>query len=169
MGTPAIGTQPWPTVVDQQSNAGGAPPSCAAAAGAASQHLTFISAAPAGAQVGGSYTPTVLASSGLPVTVTVDAAASGCELSGDVVQFTGPGTCVLDANQPGDALYQPAPQVQQSFAVSLDAQSVTFTSSPPYDPVVGMVYVAQQHSSGLPVTFSRDARLGGLPGLGRRG
>src|SRR5205085_1234593 len=35
-----------------------------------------------------------------------------------VVSFQAVGTCVLDANQPGNASYNPAPQVQQSFTVT---------------------------------------------------
>jgi uncharacterized repeat protein (TIGR02543 family) len=83
------------------------------------QTITFTSTAPIGATVGGAtYTPAATASSGLPVTITVDASASlVCSISGGVVSFIGPGTCMLNANQPGDDTYNPAPQIQQSFIV----------------------------------------------------
>jgi GGDEF domain-containing protein len=48
-------------------------------------------------------TPTAIASSGLTPAITLDAASTGCTLTSGVVSFTGVGTCVLDANQAGDA------------------------------------------------------------------
>jgi hypothetical protein len=83
------------------------------------QTITFTSTAPQDATVGGpTYTVTATASSGLAVTFTIDAAASSvCSISGSTVSFTAVGTCVIDANQAGDANYNPAPQAQQSFAV----------------------------------------------------
>jgi hypothetical protein len=84
------------------------------------QTITFTSTAPVEAVYGGAtYTPLATASSGLLVTITVDAAASPvCSISGGVVSFIGVGTCVLDANQPGNAYYEAAVQVQQSFTVT---------------------------------------------------
>ncbi len=86
--------------------------------GTTPQTISFSSSAPVGATVGGTYTPVATATSGLGVAVTVDAAASAvCTISGGVVTFTGAGTCVIDANQAGNATYAPAPQAQQSFGV----------------------------------------------------
>jgi hypothetical protein len=89
--------------------------------GKGNQTITFTSTAPAGATVGGpTYTVTATASSGLTVTFTIDAAATSvCSISGSTVSFTGVGTCVIDANQAGNANYNAAPQVQQSFAVGM--------------------------------------------------
>jgi hypothetical protein len=85
---------------------------------ATSQTITFTSTAPTDAQVGdGTYTPTATATSGLPVIITLDGTSTGCALASGVVSFTAPGTCVIDANQPGNATYSAAPQVQQSFTV----------------------------------------------------
>jgi hypothetical protein len=54
----------------------------------------------------------------LSVAITIDASATSvCSISGSTVSFIGTGTCVIDANQAGNANYNPAPQVQQSFAV----------------------------------------------------
>ena len=85
-----------------------------------SQTITFTTAAPGGATVGGAtYTPTATATSGLTVTITVDASSSAvCSISGGVVSYQAGGSCVLDANQAGNATYYAAPQVQQSFAVT---------------------------------------------------
>jgi hypothetical protein len=83
------------------------------------QVITFTSIAPFSATVGGTpYTPTASATSSLPVTITVDAVSSSvCSISGGVVSFIGIGTCVLNANQGGNAYYAAAPQIQQSFTV----------------------------------------------------
>ena len=83
------------------------------------QSITFTSTPPASATVGGpTYNVTATATSGLPVTLAIDASAAGvCSLAGSTVSFVGAGTCVIDANQGGDATWAAAPQVQQSFAV----------------------------------------------------
>ena len=69
--------------------------------------LTFTSSSPS-ASVGETYTPVVTSSAGLTPVITVDASsASVCSISSGTVRFLGAGPCVLDANQPGDADYQP--------------------------------------------------------------
>jgi hypothetical protein len=85
-----------------------------------SQTITFTSTAPAAATVGGpTYTVTATASSGLPVSFTIDASATSvCSISGSTVSFIGGGMCVIDANQAGNANYNPAPAAQQAFAVA---------------------------------------------------
>ena len=90
-----------------------------------------VSSAPGAAMVGGAtYTPTATATSGLTVSLTIDASsASVCSISAGIVSFTGVGTCTINANQAGNTAYLPAPQVQQSFAVGQSSQSISFTSS----------------------------------------
>jgi PKD repeat protein len=85
-----------------------------------SQTIIFTSAAPASAISGGStYAASATSSSGLPVALTIDASTTSvCTIAGSTVSFTGPGRCTLDANQGGNAGYNPASQVQQSFAVA---------------------------------------------------
>jgi len=124
------------------------------------QTITFASTAPGGAVVAGpTYTVTATASSGLPVAFTIDAsAASVCSITGSTVSFIGAGTCVIDANQAGDANYNAAPQAQQSFAVGKGNQTITFTSTAVGAAVGGPTYtVTATASSGLPVTFTIDA------------
>src|SRR5262245_5021676 len=125
------------------------------------QTISFTSAAPAGAQVGGpTYIVTATATSGLPVTFTIDASASTvCTIAGATVSFIGVGTCVIDANQAGNATYSPAPQVQQSFAVAKGDQTITFTSTTPAGAKVGgpTYTVTATATSGLAVTFTIDA------------
>lgn len=55
------------------------------------------------------------ASSGLPVSFT---ASGNCTVAGTMVSLTGAGTCTITANQVGDAHYNPAPSVVQSFAIA---------------------------------------------------
>ena len=125
---------------------------------ASTQSITFTSTPPAVAAVGGAgYTVSASASSGLPVTLSIDAASAGvCTISGSVVSFVGTGTCTIDANQAGNGSYLAAPQAQQSFGVGLASQTISFTSSPPGGATVGgsTYTVSANASSGLAVTFS---------------
>jgi hypothetical protein len=84
------------------------------------QTITFTSTPPSPALVGGSYTPSATGGgSGNPVVFSIDpsSGAGGCLLLGDTVSFTGPGTCVLDANQAGNSSYLAADQKQQAFTI----------------------------------------------------
>ncbi|HXU45065.1 MAG TPA: Ig-like domain-containing protein, partial [Thermoanaerobaculia bacterium] len=129
--------------------------------GKTSQTITFTSTAPSDAKVAGpTYTVTATATSGLPVAFTIDApAASVCSISGSTVSFIGAGTCVINANQAGDANYNPAPQVQQSFPVGKGDQAISFTSTAPANAKVGgpTYNVTATATSGLTVTFTIDA------------
>ncbi len=131
------------------------------AVGKGTQVLTYTSTAPAAAKVGGAtYTPTATSNSGLPVTITVDATTSAnCSISGGVVSFTAAGTCTLDANQAGNANWNAATQLQQSFAVGKGTQTLSFTSTAPGSAVVsGATYTpTASATSGLPVTITVDA------------
>jgi len=131
------------------------------AVGKGSQTITFTSNAPPNAVVAGpTYTVTATASSGLSVALTIDATATSvCSIAGSTVSFTASGTCVIDANQAGDANWNAAPQAQQSFAVSKNNQTITFSSTAPVGAVVaGPSYtVTATASSGLTVAFSIDA------------
>jgi hypothetical protein len=124
----------------------------------APQTISFSSTPPGDAYVGGpAYTVAATASSGLAVTFS-SGSPSVCSVSGATVTFTGTGTCIVRANQPGNGSYQPAPQSQQSFTVTPppSPQTITFTSSAPSSAVyLGPSYiVAATASSGLPVTFT---------------
>ena len=112
--------------------------------GKGNQTVAFTSTAPSGATVGGAtYTPAATATSGLTVALTVDAAsASVCSMSGGVVSFLAAGSCVIDANQAGNANYNGAPQVQQTIAVSKATTTAALSSS------------ANPTLVGQPVTFT---------------
>jgi len=72
--------------------------------------------------VGQTLTPMATASSGLAVSFSVGM-GQACSISAGTVMFTAGGTCTIDANQPGDINWNPAPQVTQSVDVT--------TASPP--------------------------------------
>lgn len=127
------------------------------------QSVTFTSIAPPGATVGGpSYTPAALGTSGLAVVISIDpSATSVCSISAGSVSFNAKGTCLIDANQPGDLggpnpYYYPANQVQQSIPVAEGIQVITFTSMAPTDARVGGTPypVSAEASSHLIVSLS---------------
>lgn len=84
------------------------------------QSITFASTPPSPAYVGSSYDVVGTGgASGNPVTFTIDPASSAmCTLSGNTVSFTAPGSCMVLANQAGNTWFEPAPQVNQSFAIT---------------------------------------------------
>jgi hypothetical protein len=97
----------------------GYPVSASPNTGLRPQSLTFTSLPAPGAGVGDSYQPTATASSGLPVSFSIDPAATAgaYALNAGKVSFTGAGKCVINANQPGDTANAPAAWQQQSFAI----------------------------------------------------
>ncbi|HZX90654.1 MAG TPA: hypothetical protein VFE67_08430 [Rudaea sp.] len=122
------------------------------------QTISFTSTPPAAAKFGGTYAVAATATSGRTVTFSIDAAsASVCSISGSQVSFIGVGACAINANQAGNIGYNPAPQVQQSFAVGPASQSINFTSSAPASAKFGGTYnVTATATSGLTVTFAID-------------
>jgi hypothetical protein len=82
------------------------------------QTITFTSTPPAADRTDPPYIVTATSTSGLAVVFTTDPSSAGvCSVSGNSVSFSGRGTCIVYANQPGDANYLPAPQVQQVFQI----------------------------------------------------
>jgi len=97
------------------------------AVGQVGQALVFTSQAPAGAVVGGTYTPAAAGgASGEPVTLTVGlGSALVCSIADSgVVSFTAAGSCVIDANQAGNADYAAATQATQTVTVGAGAAPV---------------------------------------------
>src|SRR5207249_4138034 len=90
------------------------------------------------------------ASSGLAVAFT-SATTSVCTISGATVTLVSAGTCTIAADQAGNASYNPAPQVTQSFAVAQGGQVITYT----YDAIGRAVQVAT--ADGTSNQFSYDA------------
>jgi hypothetical protein len=84
----------------------------------ASQTITFT--APSSGTMNGSASLSPTASSGLTVTLSVDGTTTNdaCSISGDTVSYLHAGSCVIDANQAGDANYLAATQVHQTITVA---------------------------------------------------
>ena len=94
------------------------------------QTITFTSANPTPVNVGATYTPSANGgASGNPVVFTIDAAstAGACSITSGVVHFNAAGTCIVDANQAGNASYNAAAQVQQTITVHVALTSTTTT------------------------------------------
>ena len=116
------------------------------------QTISFTSAAPGNATVGGGTTSiSANATSGLSVTFTSGSEAV-CTVAGSTVSLIGPGTCIINADQAGDNYYVAAAQKQQSFKVTgqqtaedLDLPSTTV---PP-----------GQHSINLPIKTPKGVAL----------
>ncbi|MBT2131890.1 hypothetical protein KKW20_12260 [Planktotalea lamellibrachiae] len=130
-----------------------------------SQTVSFSSTAPTNAEVGGAtYAVSATATSGLTPALTVDAGSAAiCSIAGSTVSFSSAGTCRINANQAGNATYDPAPQAFQSFAVSKQSQTVSFSSTAPTNAAPSGTYVASASAtSGLTVALSIDASSSGI-------
>ncbi|WP_166376057.1 Ig domain-containing protein [Aeromicrobium phragmitis] len=89
-----------------------------------SQTIEFTSSPPENSVAGSTYSPTATSTSGLPVTFSVDPdSGSVCTMDDEGISFIGAGTCVLHADQAGDADYLAAARVSQSITVSQAADA----------------------------------------------
>src|SRR5207253_489413 len=73
------------------------------------------------------FTVSATATSGLAVTFS-STTTSVCTVSGSTVTLVAAGTCTIAANQAGNASYNAAPQVTQSFTVSASNHTITFNA-----------------------------------------
>jgi len=124
------------------------------------QTINFTSTEPTDAVVGGAqYAATATATSALAVAFTIAASSSAvCTISGALVSFIGVGSCVINANQAGSVLYDPATQVQQTVAVGQGAQTILFAQ--PGDKLMTVGTFTVSATGGLstsPVTFSSSS------------
>ena len=130
-----------------------------------SQTVAFTSSVPSGAAVGGTYTVVALGGgSGQAVVFSADTTSTACAVDATgTVTSTHTGSCVLDADQDGDANWEPAPTAQQAFTVAPGTQSIAFTSGVPDAAVVGGSYVpsAAGGASTQPVTLAVDPASAG--------
>ncbi|HEX6834748.1 MAG TPA: protease pro-enzyme activation domain-containing protein, partial [Rudaea sp.] len=127
------------------------------------QTIVFTTPSPSPVYVGANYTPVAQATSGLPVAFSIDASSTGvCALQGGLVVFTAAGACVIDANQPGNASYLPAPQVQRIITVTVQVGTHLAFAAQPGDVVAGMpmsVTVAVLDDSGLIVESDQTTQV----------
>jgi hypothetical protein len=134
-----------------------------ASVGKNAQAVNFTSTLPTSPTLGDTYTPTATGgASGSPVTFTIDGAttnlACSIDAAGTTVTFDHAGSCVIDADQSGDADHETAPTATQSTSVTKAEQTVAFTSNAQPNPTLGDDYVpgATGGNSGNPVSFSID-------------
>jgi len=94
--------------------------------------VSFSTTAPGDAYAGGAaYAPAASATSGLTVTLSIDAASIAiCSLSGGQVTFLAGGSCVVNADQAGDATYGPATS-SQTFTVQGEPPASQPDQTPP--------------------------------------
>ena len=138
--------------------------------GVGTQAITFTSLPPSPASVGESYTvETAGGGSTGPVTLSVDAAttSAACSITGSTVSFDHAGTCVIAADQAGDADYTAAPTATQQLAVGLVATTTVVTLSTSGvvfgEPATATVAVGNTHDGS--VQFTLDASPVGSPVL----
>lgn len=67
--------------------------------------------------VGKQYVPTASAANGLPVSFSLAGSSAGCSLTSGTLHFTAVGSCVVNADQPGDATHPALPQVQRTIKI----------------------------------------------------
>src|SRR5437016_2967215 len=91
------------------------------------------------------------ASSGLPVSFT---ATGNCTISGNTVHLTGAGSCTITASQPGNANFNAATDVPQSFNIAKANQTITFGALANKTFGDADFNVSATASSGLSVSFS---------------
>lgn len=122
----------------------------------APQVVAFTSS-PSSTSINDTYQPVSSSgASGNPVVYSIDGSSTAGACTIDpvsyLVTFTGAGTCLVDANQAGNANYYGAAQAQQSITVGALSQTVTFTTTDPND-YVGNTYTADGSASSelLPV------------------
>ena len=124
------------------------------AAGPASQTITFGAL---GNQVLGAapFTVSATASSGLPVSFS-SLTNAVCTVSGATVTLVAVGTCTIQASQAGNANYNAAAPVSQSFVVTsgLLSQTITFGALTNQTYGAAPFIIGATASSGLAVTFA---------------
>jgi hypothetical protein len=94
---------------------------------AATQTITFTAPASPVTYGVSPISLSATASSGLAVTFSVP--SGPCTVSGNTMTVAGAGTCVVAANQPGNADYTAAPAVLQSLVINKEPVIVNSTSS----------------------------------------
>jgi len=92
------------------------------------------------------------ATSGLGVTFSI--ASGPATVSGSTITITGAGSVTVNANQGGNVNWQAAPQVQQTFTVNPNTQTISFTNPGTQTYGVGPFGLSASATSGLGVTFS---------------
>ena len=122
------------------------------------QSIAFTSTAPSSATAGGApYIATATASSGLTVTFGTGSPAvcTSGGTNGATFSFTAVGTCIVNATQPGNANWNAAAPVAQTFAVG--KASPTLTVGAPATGTVGTAVAAASITATLASSSGANA------------
>ncbi len=77
-----------------------------------------------------------------------------CTVSGATVHITGTGTCTIVASQAGNADYEAAPEVSETFSIDAASQTIAFPSIPDQSYGGEPVALEASASSGLQVSYT---------------
>ncbi|MBV9158892.1 MAG: Ig-like domain repeat protein [Acidobacteriaceae bacterium] len=138
---------------------------------AATQTITFATP-PAVTYTSGltvNLTGDATASSGLPVTYTLQSGGTGQGgITGTTLTVTQAGAFVIQASQPGNANYSAATPVQATLVVNAATQTITFSTPPPATYTTGLTVNlagAATATSSLPVTYTLQSGGTGIGSL----
>jgi hypothetical protein len=120
------------------------------AVGKASQSIEFVVAEHHYGEA--DFTISATATSGEPVSFKRQ--AGECTVSGSTVHITGTGTCTIVASQAGNADYEAAPAVSETFSIDAASQTITFPAIPDQSYGGEPVALEASASSGLPVSYT---------------
>ena len=105
-------------------------------------------------RIGGTATVLATASSGLPVSYSsLSPAACTVQAASGLVQSLAAASCVIGAEQAGDARWAPAPQQRLTLTPGAATQSISFGAAPALS-VGGSATVRAVASSGLAISYS---------------
>ncbi|RIJ78525.1 hypothetical protein D1871_02445 [Nakamurella silvestris] len=131
--------------------------------GKAPQTVEFSSTPPSDAKAGDTYEPVATGgTSGTPVVFSIDPAGTpgACEIVAGKVLFTGPGTCIITAEQAGDADHLPTTSQQ---TVTVAAGEVTITTEALPHGAVGLDYTTSVQAEGGLAPYAWAVAAGSLP------
>src|SRR5690606_3650496 len=131
----------------------------------ASQTVSFTSAAPNDAAVGGSYTPVVKdGGSGNPVAITVDGGSSEiCEIDGGTVHFITVGECTIIFRKAASANWQAADPISQTFAIGMVPAFAEFPDIAFVPGTTSSFRITAEGSPSPTIAIADDAAADALP------
>jgi hypothetical protein len=127
MGTSVITANFTPT---DTSNYGSVSKTMTITVNATAQTITRTSTSPTSPVKSESYSPTATASSTLTVAISVASGSSSvCSISAGVVTFNNVGSCVIQYDQGGDAIYSAATRITETLTIGKATPILTWSDS----------------------------------------
>jgi YVTN family beta-propeller protein len=132
------------------------------------QMIAFNTKPPASPAFGSTYTVSGTGGgSGNPVTLSIDASATSvCSISGSTVTFNHAGSCIIDANQAGNATYQAAQQAQQAITVPQETPVLTWHRPGDIDYPAALSGAQLDATASVPGTFAYSPAAGTVLTIG---